>query len=162
MVSPRSLANLKPLAPGQSGNPSGKSSHPRRIPVQNSLLRTLDKIELSKEFLKDMRGKGPVIDRMWMAWCARWMKLMNKANTPEQFRILTEAMVKMHAIADDKEGPPIVELTGGGSGELTNKKESRVYLVGGEVTKREEIQTLTATQTVELTGGEDGTDHGSK
>jgi hypothetical protein len=161
MVNPKSLANLKPVGPGQSANPSGKGTHARRIPVQNSLIRILEKIEVGK----DMRGKGPVVDRMMFAWCVRWVKLMEKAKEPEELRLLTEALVKMQAIADDKEMPPTVELTAApAGGETKATKTSTVILQGGEVVKQEETRTVT--QTVELTGGtnveQTRPDHGSK
>ena len=147
MVNQKSLANLKPAGPGVSANPTGKATRPRRIPVQNSLIRVLDKIEASK----DMRGKGPTIDRLWRAWCVRFLLLMEKAKNAEDFDRLTDAMIKMQAIADDKEGPATVEITAGGNGgEMKASKTSTVVLVAGEVVKKEETQTVT--QTVELTG----------
>jgi hypothetical protein len=148
MVNPKSLANLKPVGPGQSGNPSGKGTHARRIPIQNSLIRILEEIEVGK----DMRGKGPVVDRLMLAWCKRWLELVDKAKTAEDLQTLTEAMVQMQAISDDKEMPPTVELTAPPAGAETKAtKTSTVILQGGEVVKQEETRTVT--QTVELTGG---------
>jgi hypothetical protein len=115
---------------GQSGNPKGSSEAAR---FRAALKKTL----LSK---KQATDKDPQLNRL----------IQRAYDVAMKGRIDMIEFLKFVSVIMDGEALPAA---------LTATKESRVYLVGGEVTKNEEIQSVS--QTVRLETGDGGTDNQS-
>ena len=134
------LAHLRPFPKGVSGNPGGK---PKIAAFRKALKRVyLAKVETSH--VSDMRGKTARLDELLRICYEKAVLLVNNCKDVHEFMVMTEFL---QFLMDSMDGKEFVPKDG-----ATATKENKTYLIGGEVVKREEVQTIT--QTAEITGSQ--------
>lgn len=134
------MANPRPayrIPKGVTGNPGGR-------PISKPFLRALERVYEAKTKI----GKGeqvPELEALLRTTNRKAQELVEKCKTTQEFIQLLPFLAQLHDWLDGRDAPPA---------QMEASRESRVYLMGGQVTKEEEVRTVS--ESVQITGGQNG------